>query len=142
MILSKEKGTFTRAKSFNAEVPERLDLVIDKMLAKDPKHRYQSCEELIRDLNNLGMANAALSFIDGGTPATARSPRAASGVAAGCRVTKTVVAAPAAAAPAGQKEEDKWYLYQIGPDGKPKKIKMSTALIQQQLKAGTLHRND
>jgi serine/threonine protein kinase len=70
VLEAKEKGKFAPARTFNDEVPERLDLYIDKMLARDPKHRYLNCAELIQDLEGLAVANESLSFIEttvGGT---------------------------------------------------------------------------
>ncbi len=64
MIEAKEKGKFSPARKFNEEVPERLDLIIDKMLVAKPEHRYQSCAEVILDLENLGLAGDRLSFIE------------------------------------------------------------------------------
>jgi serine/threonine-protein kinase len=63
LITAKEKGTFTPARRVNHDVPERLDLMIDKAMARDPQHRYQSCDELIRDLESLNLAGPSLSFI-------------------------------------------------------------------------------
>ena len=68
LIIAKEKGSHPTARSLRPEIPERLDLIIDKMLAKDSAHRYKSCEELIRDLSVLGLHNEVLSFIEGGEP--------------------------------------------------------------------------
>jgi serine/threonine-protein kinase len=51
------------------EVPDRLDLIIDKMLAKNPEHRYQACAELIKDLENLSLANSTISFLKTAAPA-------------------------------------------------------------------------
>jgi serine/threonine-protein kinase len=67
LLTVKEKGKFPPARRANADVPERLDLIIDKMLAKEPNHRYQTCAELIKDLEGLGLANDTLSFIPGAT---------------------------------------------------------------------------
>ena len=64
MIESKEKGKFSPSRRFNDEVPERLDLILDKMLAAKPEHRYQTCAEVILDLESLGLANERLSFIE------------------------------------------------------------------------------
>lgn len=64
LILTKEKGKFTPAAKLNKAVPEKLDLMIDKMIAKDKDHRYQSCDELLNDLLPLGLENQTLSFID------------------------------------------------------------------------------
>lgn len=68
LIISKEKGTYPSARSVRSEIPERLDLVIDKMMAKDPAHRYKNCEDLIRDLSAVSAHNETLSFIEGGEP--------------------------------------------------------------------------
>jgi serine/threonine-protein kinase len=67
LLQSKEAGRFPPARKTVPEVPERLDLVIDKMLAKNPDHRYQTCADLIADLEGLGLANPALSFLRAST---------------------------------------------------------------------------
>lgn len=132
LIMAKEKGTFTRVRQLNPAIPERLDLMIDKMLAKDPKHRYQTCDELIRDLSSLHLENAALSFIPNGesSAATSKMPR---------------VPAPAAPVPtahsgaaAGAQEDHVWHVLTFGADGKPRKVKMTTGQIKQQFKTGQL----
>ena len=82
LIVAKEKGTFTHARKHNPQIPERLDLMIDKMLMKDPNHRYADCADIIRDLGQLGLANPALSFIEsaGGETATVSAAVAAASV--------------------------------------------------------------
>jgi serine/threonine protein kinase len=64
LVSAKEKGTFDPMRRHNDEVPSKLDLIVDKMIAKDPKNRYASCDELINDLEPLGLANEQLSFMD------------------------------------------------------------------------------
>jgi serine/threonine-protein kinase len=63
VIQAKEIGTFPPARSVNNEVPERLDLIITKMTAKLPRYRYQSCAEVINDLEALNLASAELAFL-------------------------------------------------------------------------------
>jgi serine/threonine protein kinase len=63
VIQAKEVGTFAPARQSNSNVPERLDLMIAKMTAKAPKYRYQTCDELIKDLESLGLASETLSFV-------------------------------------------------------------------------------
>jgi len=41
VIEAKEKGKYASVRKFNIEVPEKLDLVIGKMLASKPDHRYR-----------------------------------------------------------------------------------------------------
>jgi serine/threonine protein kinase len=80
LIQAKERATFATARSHNSEVPERLDLILLKMMAKNPGQRYQSVGELIRDLEKLDLASKRLSFIqygDGGPEAETRKPAAA-----------------------------------------------------------------
>lgn len=89
LILSKEKGIYPSARSLRSEVPERLDLIVDKMMAKDPGHRYKSCEELIRDLSVLKIHNAALSFLEGAEAAALGRPVTAG---AGTEVPQSTVA--------------------------------------------------
>ncbi len=64
LILAKEKGKFTSTAKINKSVPAKLDLMIDKMIAKKKEHRYQSCEELLADVLSLGLENQTLSFIE------------------------------------------------------------------------------
>ena len=64
VVLAKEKGNFPSIRKLNPEVPERLELILDKMIAKDPAQRFQDCGELIRLLNGLNLASPSLSFID------------------------------------------------------------------------------
>jgi eukaryotic-like serine/threonine-protein kinase len=72
LIQAKEMGTFKPARRFNRDVPERLDLILHKMMAKNPRDRYQTCAELIRDLSSLGMDAPELTFLhpDGSRPST------------------------------------------------------------------------
>jgi serine/threonine-protein kinase len=63
VIHSKERGTFPPARDFNPEVTERLELIIGKMTAKLAKHRYDSCAQLVADLESTGQIANSLSFL-------------------------------------------------------------------------------
>lgn len=62
---AKDHGRFPPIRRFNQDVPEKLDLIVGKMLAPKPEHRYSSCAALIRDLERLGLANKDLRFLKG-----------------------------------------------------------------------------
>ena len=64
VIKAKELGTFPPARQVNSDVPERLDLILAKMTAKLPNYRYQSCDEVTKDLESLGLASETLSFLN------------------------------------------------------------------------------
>ena len=64
VILAKEKGRFESPRKLNPEVPDRLDLMICKMVEKDLERRFKNIGEVIQMLSGLGLENASLSFID------------------------------------------------------------------------------
>ena len=71
LLEQKERGRFEPARKLNPNVPDKLDLMIDKMLAKSLTARYQTCAELMRDLDGLRIAHDYLSVLfPEGSPAT------------------------------------------------------------------------
>jgi serine/threonine protein kinase len=62
LFLAKEQGWFPPASRVNRDLPPELDLLLDKMLTRDPQLRFQSCPELIQYLDSLGLTNPYLSF--------------------------------------------------------------------------------
>jgi serine/threonine-protein kinase len=90
ILTAKEEGQHVPARRTNPEIPELLDLVIDKMMARDPKDRYQTAAELIAALGKTNCASDRLSWIGG---------RAAGSV------TRPVVA-PAGKSPAAKSSQD------------------------------------
>jgi len=73
-LTAKESGRYQPARSLNLEVPERLDLILHRMLVPEPKQRYAICAELIRDLASLGRHNESLSFCASRKPYMAYGP--------------------------------------------------------------------
>ncbi len=161
IITAKERGIFKSARRINPAVPERLDLIIDKTLAKDPNHRYQTCTELITDLDSLHMDAEFLSFVDENdlAPSAARSARSST------RTRKTSVPASQTPQAVSDKPASKpspptrkpaptrkppssdhrkvekgqwWYVQYRNSQGKKVISKLRTAQVQQQLKAGNI----
>jgi len=64
-------------RSLNAKIPEELELIIGKLLEKDPANRYQSAADLRRDLESLKVSSQAADAERG----RAVSPEAANGPA-------------------------------------------------------------
>lgn len=63
LLKAKLKGQFEPARTLNPQVPEKLDLLISKMLDTNPASRHASCAELIRELGELHLASDSLSFV-------------------------------------------------------------------------------
>lgn len=138
LITNKEKGRFTPAHQVNNEVPERLSLMIDKAMAHDPKHRYQTCADLIKDLESLNIAGEALSFIDSpdrvvtrrsSTPTMAGGAKTMGSMPAAQRPQTVVSGSATQAVPAGPGGDGEWYVRYAGSDGKVKVAKMPVAKI-------------
>jgi serine/threonine-protein kinase len=133
VISAKEKGKFQPIRRSNDAVPERLDLIVDKMLAARPEHRFATCAELIDALEPLGLAHDRLSFIaDPAEPAPARpaptiAPRPAKMTQ---HVPEPVVPPPAQAA-------DDWFLKLPGTAQTVKRL--TAEQIRTMLRSGSLH---
>jgi serine/threonine protein kinase len=162
LIVAKEKGTYASARKVNPKVSERLDLIIGKMLLKDPKDRYGDCADIIKDIGNLGLANPALSFIEssGGTAVVNASVAAASaaslsrlqGAPGGANATRSDVRLPppsdrmtsaqdaartaTKAATAGPSKS--WYVQQKTAEGRVVIARMSTPEIMAGIKGESL----
>jgi len=137
VIRAKELGTFAPARQANANVPERLDLVIAKMAAKLPKNRYQSCDELISDLEALGLASGKLSIVQ-------QKPAPEAGAMDTPMPGKTVVTPPRPEADdsgrvaAPEHDPDQWYVQLRMPDGTQVTRKYKTAQLNKMLTEGTI----
>src|ERR1043166_3138606 len=130
VIRAKEIGTFPPARQSNKNVPERLDLIIAKMTAKLPKYRYQNCDDLIKDIESLGLASETLSFV----PRRPKAEHAQETPMPG----KTTVPAPVAPAPEPVVDTDQWYVQMKMQDGTVVTRKYQTAQLQKMLQEGTI----
>ena len=146
LIMAKEEGKFTPARSLNRDVPERLDLMIDKMMAKNLQHRYADCSEIIRDLQGLQMDNPSLSFIDTSdtvavtrTSAAARSGPATSPPKSSGKPRTSAEDAARAETKTSKVDAGKmWIVQHTNPAGKTVIAKMSTAQILQGVRTEVL----
>ncbi len=123
VIQAKEQGTFPPARQANAAVPERLDLILLKMTAKHVKNRYQSCAEVIRDLEGLDLTSEAISFL---TPAGAKRTRPGSASEEVTPSAQTPLPGP------GKKPSvDLWYVRFKSPSGQVVTRKLTTPQVLQ-----------
>jgi serine/threonine-protein kinase len=152
IITNKEKGQFTPARRLNPDIPERLDLIIDKLVSKDLNARCKDCGEVIKLLTSLGLENPSLSFIDapdkvvqtastGAGPGRANATQVPGGrtmpVPVGGRTSAEDAARTRPAVAVGNAEQQ-WIVQYRTSQGKDTIGKFTTVQIQQALKSGSL----
>lgn len=145
LIMAKEQGRYTPPRKLNPEVPERLDLIIGKMIEKDPKNRYMSCGDVARDLLGLGLAGDSLSFISGADRATLRSTSSSGSNPAPAPAKATGVVPRSSADDAARKQtqaaasDTKTYIVQYTDKaGRAQVKKLTTIQVLQAVKDGVI----
>ncbi len=161
VILAKEKGRFDSARKLNPEVPDRLDLMIDKMIEKDLERRFKDFGEVIRMLSGLGLENPSLTFIDvpdryvrSSSTGSGQSTHSSQGVQKGQGTASQAGRTPStgvrktsssdAAAPGRQPPDDSssagdtWIVQYKTAQGKDTVGKLTSSQIQTALKNGTI----
>ena len=133
VIKAKEHGTFAPARQFNPNVPERLDLILAKMTAKLPKYRYETCDDLIKDLEGLELANKELSFLS-----AAKDKKASGDTSEMDRTTAVEIATSPRVEQTVPADPNLWYVQMKTPDGKTVVRKFSTTQLQKMLEEGTI----
>lgn len=146
LIVNKEKGKFTSAKRLNPEVPERLDLIIDKAMMSNPAHRYQSFDELIKDLEALNIAGEALEFIDEDirvplrrTSSPSRVTSIGMNTVSGVKPKAEIDPKPKQSDSSTNVPDGKWFVKYEGSNGKVKIGKMTAPQIIQAIKSDKLN---
>jgi serine/threonine-protein kinase len=64
IVEKKDVGTFVPVRAISPEVPEALERILTRMLARDPSERYQTASELIVELERSNLTAAVPSFVD------------------------------------------------------------------------------
>lgn len=135
---AKTKGNRSPARTFNSEIPGRLDLIIDKMTAPRPDHRYQSCDEVIAALEELGLANDRLTFLGNTAVPTAQksaAPARRPGAAPGHSPARSSAPAPPRF---DEPPVDAWYVKLEAGDGEVLTKKMDTEKLNGMIRHGTV----
>lgn len=129
LIKEKELGKFTSARKLNPDIPDRLDLMIDKLISKSLTARYQTCAELIKDLEGLGLASPVLSFL-GPEAQKQSSIRRSIPVSSPTATPSPSKPPPPEERPTG----DQWFVSIGFQDGKRRVKKMTTGQIIEAIK--------
>jgi serine/threonine-protein kinase len=134
VVEKKNLGDFPPASSLNPAVPRALDQILARMLARQPRDRYQTASELIVDLERSRLAAAVPSFAD---PAQAlQDPVVQARLASSAEPTRPDLAPPPAAPkPAA---EGQWVLRYRNRAGRLCKARATKEQIVQRLRDGRL----
>jgi len=130
VIQGKERGAFPPARSVNPEVPEHLDLIIAKMVQKLAKNRYQSCTELIVDLEGLQLASDRLEF-----PRDKKAKKPADDEPT---PNNSMVATLVTSSPVQETDGDKWFVRMKNAHGELVTKTMLTPQMAKMVEEGTL----
>ncbi len=135
VIEKKNVGDFSPARSLVAEVPEVLDRILARMLARHPRDRYQTASDLIVDLERSRLAAPVPSFAD--PDLAKKDPWVQACIESSAQPTRAdpemLRIEPSRAAP-----DDIWLLRFRDADGQECKRKATTKQIQTRLRDGRL----
>jgi serine/threonine protein kinase len=142
VVENKREGTFVPASKLNPTVPPILDHILARMLAREPRDRYQTASELIVDLERSRLAAPVPSFAD---PNRAlQDPWVQQCLASSAEPTRLDPETPplpstsASESAAPRKEDGMWILRYRNPAGKICRAHANTEQILQRLKRGKL----
>ncbi|HTK75579.1 MAG TPA: serine/threonine-protein kinase [Gemmataceae bacterium] len=85
VVSKKRRGEFRPASELNPSVPSDLDAILRRMLARDPRRRFQSASELVAVLEQSRLADSLPSFVD--VELAMRDPEARSRLSSGSQKT-------------------------------------------------------
>jgi serine/threonine protein kinase len=129
VVEKKSIGDFLPASVLNPEVPPVLDEIIEKMLKRDPRDRYQTASELIIDLERSRLASPVLSFAD--LELAMQDPAAQRYMASAAEPTRLDLSVE-------RPGPEVWFLRYRGKDGAWRKVRCTTAQVVRRLREGKM----
>jgi serine/threonine-protein kinase len=136
VVEKKNQGYFIPAGALNPAVPDPLDQILARMLARQPRDRYQTASELIIDLERSGLSAPLPSFAD---PDLARRDpwvRACMTSSEPTRIDPE--ATPPAPDRSAAPTEEIWLLRSLGRDGRARTVRATTRQIRSRLASGAI----
>jgi serine/threonine-protein kinase len=135
VVEKKNQGHFKPASSLVAEVPPDLDAILERMMARDPRARFQTASELIVELERSGLAAPVPSFAD--PDLALKDPWVRACLASSVQPTRPDLEVPPEKQ-AAARGTDIWHLRFKGRDGRWYGFKASTKQIADRLRDGRL----
>jgi eukaryotic-like serine/threonine-protein kinase len=136
IVEKKERGVYPPARSLNPDVPEVLDDIIAKTLARNPEDRYQTISEVIVDLERSQLSATLPSFVN--VDSALQDPVVVKRLTAPIEMTLPDMRVKQALEEKQAKEREIWFLRYQDQRGNLCKLKGAFAEIVARVKKGTL----
>ncbi len=134
VVEKKSHGDFLPAGVRNAAVPLVLDQILSKMLARDPRDRYQTASELIVDLERSRLATPIPTFAD---PESAKNDPWVQTCLTLAEPTRLDLETPPSIVKL-RRRSDYWVLRYRNKSGQTCRTRATTAQVVQRLREGRL----
>ncbi|MFO0846709.1 MAG: serine/threonine-protein kinase [Gemmataceae bacterium] len=131
VVEMKNQGYFRPPSSLQPDVPSSLDVILGRMLARQPRDRYQTASELIIDLERSRLSAPVPSFAD------ADLARSDPWVQA-CMKPGDPTKLDPESTPTPDPAEEEWVVHYRNRAGRPFASRMTTEHIIERLQEGTL----
>ena len=126
VLLSKEDGKYIPPSRKHRRLRPEVDLLIDRMMTKEPQKRYQNATELIKAIDKLGLAGRELSFMAG-------AGRARTSVA-----PSTSPPPGATGTPKRKASRDEWFVHHRDKRGRMVKSRLDTERLRGLIRSGKM----
>ena len=134
VVEKKQSGDFIPASLVHADVPSALDPILDKMLARNPRDRYQTASELIVDLERSGLAAPLPSFAD--SDLALQDPWIRARMVSTAQPTRAETEAPGDTPPIVN--GDHWQVRYRNREGQWRQVRATTAQLADRVRAGRI----
>jgi serine/threonine-protein kinase len=129
-------GTFLPASILNPDVPSGLDRILERMLARDPRDRYQMVSEVIVDLERANLAVAVPSFAN--PDLALQDPLVLARLSSPAQPTRLDLKSQPNSGTVGKGDAGVWVLRYRNKEGVWCKTKMTTEQVLTRLSEGRL----
>ncbi len=136
IVEKKGLGYYPSSQELNPEVPDRLEEILAKMLARDPENRYQTVSEVIVDLERSQLSAPIPSFINIDT--ALQDPVVVARLTAPIEKTQADMQVKRALEEKQAKEQRIWFLRYKDQRGNLCKAKAPASEVVQRLRKGSI----
>ena len=117
-------------------MPEVLDRILSRMLARDPRDRYQTAIDLIVALERTELAAAVPSFVN--PELASQDPQVRASLTSSVQPTRLDLNAPSSRQHLTAGDPEVWYLRYRNTEGQWRKARLTTQQVRKRLNEGRM----